>query len=412
MDQPRSVDLHAHYPIHIPGVVRFGVLDRSTAALARLVEADVKLPKIVKKIIMWILNHLLNYEHGHPAVTDQHLRDGHVDVALSVLIYPFAEMDLPSYGDPPSDDYFGELEAQVKAVEKHVKKQRDIVIVHNQDDLKHPDNAAKVKLIHAVEGGFHFGSTPEKVRTNVAKAADEWGLGSITVAHLLWRQVASNAPGFPFLSDQAFHDVFDQAEGLTALGRALIEAMVDKKILIDITHMDQDAIRETFAMLDELDPGPDHKVPVMATHSACRFGGREYKLTDDNLREIKKRDGVVGLIACKHWMADTFAEPRTFAQSMNLMFEHINHMQQELPGDDYQTPALGSDFDGFIKPVLPGFDGPQVFPDVWQALRVPYGEEAANRICRDNARRVLKYWRGRTIPTARAATRASHRRRA
>ena len=78
---------------------------------------------------------------------------------------------------------------------------------------------------------------------------------SITLAHLFWRQVATNAPALPFLPDPVYRAVFPQpaGAGLTALGVAAVEAMYDARMLVDVSHMRQDAIDATFAVLERLD---------------------------------------------------------------------------------------------------------------------------------------------------------------
>ena len=65
------------------------------------------------------------------------------------------------------------------------------------------------------------------------------GVAYTTVAHLFFRDVATNAPALPFLSDWLYIRIFPQKndQGLTTLGREVVEAMVDEGILIDITHM-------------------------------------------------------------------------------------------------------------------------------------------------------------------------------
>ena len=107
----------------------------------------------------------------------------------------------------------------------------------------------------------------------------------VTVAHLFWRQVATNANALPFLPDWLYRLLFRQPTvGLSPIGRAAIEAMISEGVLIDITHMNAHALEETFALLDERDPGKT--VPVIASHMACRFGGLEYALTDDVIRRV------------------------------------------------------------------------------------------------------------------------------
>ena len=47
--------------------------------------------------------------------------------------------------------------------------------------------------------------------------------------------------------------------------------MAEHRVLIDVTHM-RGTRGATFALLDELDPGRDPAVPVIATHMATASG--------------------------------------------------------------------------------------------------------------------------------------------
>ena len=58
--------------------------------------------------------------------------------------------------------------------------------------------------------------------------------------------------------------------------------MIDEGILVDITHMSARSIDDTLALFDRRDP--DRRIPVLATHMACRFGRLEYTFTDETIR--------------------------------------------------------------------------------------------------------------------------------
>ena len=84
----------------------------------------------------------------------------------------------------------------------------------------------------------------------------------ITVAHLFYRQVATNAPAIPIMPDWLYNVMFKQPEaGLTSLGREVVRAMHKYKVAIDITHMSERAIDDTFALVEEARP----KAPRRAT---------------------------------------------------------------------------------------------------------------------------------------------------
>lgn len=376
------VDLHAHYPMHLS----------STSTLARM--ADHHRPALgdqIRALVLKLANRLANYPaSGQPAVTVPNLKAGGVGVVLSVLYQPFDEIDLDDkYGAPPRGGYFADLEAQILAVETDVAKYAaDACLVRNQSQLAAARAQGKIALIHAVEGGFHLGDTPEHVRANVRQLA-EHGVAYVTLAHLFWRKVATNAPALPFLPDWLYQVLFRQpAQGLSDLGLAAIDAMVEQRILIDVTHMSAPAFTETLARLDEIDP--KRRVPVVATHGASAFGGLKYNLRDAQIHAIAARRGVVGLIACRHYMADGLPRPQTFDDTIATLCRHIDRIH-DVTGS-YDHIAIGSDLDGFIKPTLPGLETPAAFATVEARLTAKYGATIAARICSANALRVLAYW--------------------
>jgi microsomal dipeptidase-like Zn-dependent dipeptidase len=73
------------------------------------------------------------------------------------------------------------------------------------------------------------------------------GVAYITLAHLFWRDIATNAPALPFLTDAWYDRIFPQPEnvGLSDLGRAAVQAMYEAKILTDLSHMSPRATDET-----------------------------------------------------------------------------------------------------------------------------------------------------------------------
>ena len=58
-------------------------------------------------------------------------------------------------------------------------------------------------------------------------------------------------------------------------------------MLVDISHMRDDAIDATFKLVEALDreAGADPRdYPVIASHAGYRFGGQKYNLTDGDDR--------------------------------------------------------------------------------------------------------------------------------
>jgi microsomal dipeptidase-like Zn-dependent dipeptidase len=338
-----------------------------------------------------LISRFANYQGpgDTPSVTGELMRKGDVGVALSVLYTPFNEMDLDqSYGAPPRSDYFADVLAELEAVEQYAAKGGEkIAIAHSPAELDGLITGDRPVLIHCIEGGFQLGHDERQVRDHV-RILRQRGVAYVTLAHLFWREVATNAPALPFLPDWLYHLVFPQPHrGLTDLGRTAIEAMVEHGILVDITHMSTRSMQDTFTLLDDLDPG--HHVPVLATHMACRFGKLEYCLPDETIRQVSRRGGLLGCIVCGHYVSSGLRpRVRGYEDSVAALCAHIDRIR-EVTGS-YDHIAIGSDLDGYIKPALPGLEHHGRMRAFQQSLAERYGAQSAEQICSANALRVLR----------------------
>ena len=398
------VDLHAHYAMHLIPEKPLGVRHLLASSADRRRVRD-----RVRALLTGLASLFLNYRSpwSGPRVRMAYLREGGVGVALSVVLSAIDEADI-SHGTRPRDDYLATATDQMALVARHVAERHaeHATVARNPRELRDAIDAGRLGLVHCVEGGFHLGADPPAVKEAVARLAG-LGVAYITLAHLIWRGVATNAPGLaPYVSDAAYPVLFPQpAEGLSALGEAAIEAMVEHHVLVDVTHMSDRAVGETFALLDRLDPGK--RVPVIATHSGYRFGEMEYLLDASTIERIAERDGVVGLIFAELKLRDGL--PRRlrphvrkrarFAESFEVFARHIDRIH-DITGSHRHT-AIGSDLDGFIKPTLPGFDDMRDMAVLERALHGRYGTDDATAICSDNALRVLtSHWRGAAVTNA------------
>jgi microsomal dipeptidase-like Zn-dependent dipeptidase len=377
------VDLHAHYPMHL---IPPDQADTQAAVTARRPGAR------WKAIIIDLLSRRLNYQgpKGAPSVTVELMRAGDVGAVLSVLYSPLDEMDLRlSYGAPPRPGYINSVYAQIDLVEDHVRSEPlGATVAHDPAALDAAIAAGQTAIVHCIEGGFALGATPTEIDANVAELARR-GVAYVTLAHLFWRGVATNAPALPFMPDWLYKLVFTQPRvGLTPLGTAAARALVRERMLVDITHMTARSIADTFAAV-----GPD--APVIASHMACRFGKLDYNLTDDVIREVGRRGGVMGVIACKHYTESGLRADRkvkTFEDSMELVYAHIDRIAQVTGSHDHA--AIGSDLDGWIKPALPGLEHLGRMRHVQDALTAKYGAAVAEKIASGNLLALLRRaWR-------------------
>jgi microsomal dipeptidase-like Zn-dependent dipeptidase len=339
----------------------------------------------VRAAVLAIAARLLNFRHWDASwrVTPQLLQQGGVTIVCSALYRPFSEMDLDEpFGAPPESAYYEKLVELMDATEREVEAAGH-VMVRSRADLARAQG--KIAFIHCIEGGFHLGATPAEVAAHVRELAER-GVLYITLAHLFWRRVTTNAPALPFLPDRLYNRLFPQPkQGLTELGRTAIEAMSEHGILVDISHMTDRAVEETLKLVESLDDGRDPRsYPVIASHAGYRFGAQEYMLTDGQIARIAARDGVVGLILAQHQINDGIrrTDTKTLAESLAVLDRHI-----EAIGPDHV--AIGSDLDGFIKPTIGGVESAADLKPFADALRARH-PESADRILRENALRIIE----------------------
>jgi len=122
---------------------------------------------------------------------------------------------------------------------------------------------------------------------------------------------------------------------LTDDGRRLLAAMADHNLLLDLSHLWEDAAYEA---LDRY-PGL-----VAATHANPRaFVNRPRMLSDVLIRQIADRDGVIGVIPFNR-MLDEDWRPGDARLPLTRLVEVIDHICQ-ITGD-VRFAGLGSDFDG------------------------------------------------------------------
>ncbi len=383
-------DLHAHYPMRV-----INEMDPETTA--RLMKTPG--PTIrdrVQALVLKIANRLDNYPSwdGTYRVTPETLREGGVGLAMSVILGPFDEMDLDThYAAAPEAGYFPHVIASIEAVEQEVAThdRSQLRLVHNRGELDDCIAGGATALVHAVEGGCLLGDTDAEIEANCAELAKR-GVGYVTVAHLFFRQVATNANAVPFMPDPVYDFFFPQRgkDRLTPRGEAVVRGLVENRILIDLSHMDPGGIWETFALLDEVDP--DSEVPVISTHAGYRFGKQQYMCDEEIVGEIKRRKGVVGLIMAQHQLNDGIRKKgdftETLEESLEVICKHIDKIAEITGG--YEQIALGTDFDGFIKPSMGGLQDSGDLALLEAALIDRYGKENAERITWKNALGVLQ----------------------
>ena len=126
--------------------------------------------------------------------------------------------------------------------------------------------------------------------------------------------------------------------GLLDRGPALLHAMQEVGLTLDLTHLADQAFWEA---LDHFDGA------VLASHNNCRaLVPDQRQLSDDMLRAIIQRDGVIGT-AFDAWMLHdrwVIGESSSELVSLANVVDHLDHVCQVAGNADHA--ALGTDLDG------------------------------------------------------------------
>lgn len=384
------LDWHAHYPMQVVE----DVSPASAVERMRRVRGRATLGDRLRALLLKLASRLgsdKDWWSGYRITLDG-LRTGGVGVLLSVLYRPFDEMDLGEpYAAPPSPRYFRDLIGDLELVEADIaaRDPATIRVARDRASLEACLRDGAIALVHCVEGGFHVGEDRARIEAHCAELARR-GVAYVTVAHLFFRQIAMNANALPFLPDRLYDAVFPQDERrpLTPLGEALVDGLARNRILVDLSHMAPPAIHAVLDRLDRLDP--ERTLPVVSTHAGYRFGGQRYMHDDETLRAIARRNGVVGLIMAQHQLNDGVRRGRTTTldESLDVIFKHVDAIANATGSHDHI--AIGTDFDGFVKPTMAGLEGSGDLRALEQALARRYGDAVAERIASGNSLRVLR----------------------
>lgn len=127
---------------------------------------------------------------------------------------------------------------------------------------------------------------------------------------------------------------------LTAQGRALVREMDRLGIIMDATHMTDEAFWEAVKLF---------RGPVWASHQNCRaLVDHQRQFSDEQLKHIIERGGVIGA-ALDAWMmvpgwVKYTTKPEDTGVSLKHMVDHIDHVCQ-LAGNSLHS-GIGTDLDG------------------------------------------------------------------
>ena len=249
-----------------------------------------------------------------------------------------------------------------------------VVPVLRAADLDRLDGRLGVML--SLEGAEALGGDPELIRVYRA-------LG-VRMASLTWNTRNAFADGLGVEDDR----------GLSALGEELVDSLAGLGIMLDLAHASQRTFDDVLARA----PGAS----VLVSHACCRAVHETPRnLSDDQLRAIAARGGVVGMMALP--LTVDAGEP-----TIDRLVDHVDHAVATI-GIDHV--GLGADFmrqlvratnvtavaGGLLPPgmaadaTIEQLEGPADYPNLVAALRRRgYDGDALDAILGGNFLRLFR----------------------
>jgi len=189
---------------------------------------------------------------------------------------------------------------------------------------------------------------------------------------LVWSRPNAFARGVPF----RFPSTPDTGPGLTDAGRALVVHCNARRILIDLSHLNEAGFWDVAKLSD---------APLVATHSnAHALTPHSRNLTDRQLAAIGESGGLVGVN-----FATSFLRPDGRRDADTPLEDVIAHFDHLIAKVGENGVGFGSDFDGATVPRAIG--DAAGLPALVEAMRRHgYGEALLAKLCHGNWLRVLK----------------------
>jgi len=328
--------------------------------------------------------------------------DGHLDLMRMkeghYLLQNFALfVELDRDGDP-----WERVCALYRYYQEELERNRDIVApVLRYSDIAANEAAGKLSAMLTVEEGAVCRGEAEKLRQlyqmGVRMITLTWNFDNELgcpnrLPHLrermrtvreAWEKCAPDDPlrEEKFIAAQKAYDAYrhtpDLTGGLTERGRELTAQMEQLGIIPDVSHLSDAGFYDVLEVT---------KKPFAASHSNARAVCPDVRnMTDDMIRKLSERGGVMGLNYC----ADFLEEKPMGVENPGTIQAVVRHAKHIAATGGIDVLGLGSDFDGIdTNEELPGA---QSMERLWDALhRAGFSERELDKIFYQNVLRVYR----------------------
>lgn len=311
--------------------------------------------------------------HPPAAVTLPALRDANVRMMLATIFTEVGGEGHEGYAQGDFERAFVVGRAQLEVY--LTWQERGVIALDLRGAL------AGTSDVHEVRGGM--GVAELRALSTAARLARLPRTGAMRVGILMenadpirspddvryWVERGLVAVGLSWAKSSRYAGGNSTDQGLTDLGRALVRELDRLRVVHDVSHLSDRAFGDLMDATDRL---------VIASHSNSRAivdpsGANQRHLTNEQIREIVKRGGVIGLNLFSRFLSAQIAgtSGRATVEDCVRHIEHVCEISAAVSTIGARRHiGLGSDLDGgFPGDALPiGVDSPRGYARLADAL--------------------------------------------
>jgi membrane dipeptidase len=284
----------------------------------------------------------------------------------------------------------------------------DLVFTDSVAGIRQAKKDGRIAILIGIEGGHAIEDS-----LGALSAFYRLGVRYMTLTHFNtndWADSSGNFFSIDFASEKAkVHG------GLTDLGRQVVLEMNRLGMLVDVSHVSDDTIRDVLEV---------SKAPVFASHSSCRaLSNIPRNLTDEQIKAIAGKGGVVMVnvstlfvdqksvdvyLGARNALRPQIAQirerlkndPKQSEEEVRKLLNTVkypdadwktvvDHIERVMKVGGPQAAGLGTDFDGIEDPPA-GLEDASKLPKLTEELlRRGHSEEEVRGVLGEN---FLKFW--------------------
>jgi membrane dipeptidase len=228
---------------------------------------------------------------------------------------------------------------QIAQLYSEVANAPQFAICKTYEEIRRARAARKIALVITMEGVEPLGEDP-----NLLRVFSELGVRVIGLTH-----ARRNAAG----SGGVFKPSGSSRDGLTEFGREIVRECERLGIIVDLAHINPSGFAEIVDLTEK---------PLIVSHTNARkFYDMERNISDDQIKAIGQRGGVVGVNAI-------LVSPTQEGSTIDHYIDHIEHMIGLIGVDGV---GIGLDFCEYLFQQLPRAVADEVEAKLTKAHFIP-----------------------------------------